>query len=109
MKCPASSPDRMEFLDVTNLDKARKYRMLGGGLFGGMSEAIKKWHHYFYLILKQMGNEGRFIGKDQVVMAATCANYPFLCKTFMPLKGGKRSVVGSWFSMKYYWYLQCLK
>ena len=109
MKCPPSIPDKMEFLDVTTLHKKTRDRMLGGGLFGGRSDAIIKWHHYFYIILKQMGNENRFVGKDQIVMAATCANYPFLCKIFTPVTGSKRSLIGAWFSMKYYWHLQCKK
>eukprot|EP00090_Calanus_glacialis_P002936 TRINITY_DN12144_c0_g1_i5.p1 TRINITY_DN12144_c0_g1~~TRINITY_DN12144_c0_g1_i5.p1 ORF type:complete len:303 (+),score=59.94 TRINITY_DN12144_c0_g1_i5:45-953(+) len=45
---------------------------LGGGTIGAGKESLDLWHTAFYRTMKNYLEEGRFIGKDQNMMATTC-------------------------------------
>ena len=52
-------------------DFSRKVRV-AGGTFGGSKSSIDKYHAAYYKIFKRYLSEGKFVGKDQNIMAATC-------------------------------------
>ena len=45
---------------------------LGGGTIGCSKESLDLWHKAFYQTMRTYLEEGRFIGKDQNIMATTC-------------------------------------
>ena len=45
---------------------------LGGGTIGGTKSSIEKWHKKYYENFRLGLDVGKFVGKDQVVMATTC-------------------------------------
>jgi hypothetical protein len=45
---------------------------LGGGTIGAEKESLDLWHTAYYRTMRNYLEEGRFIGKDQNIMATTC-------------------------------------
>ena len=45
---------------------------LGGGTIGCDKESLDSWHKAFYQTVQNYLEEGRFMGKDQNMMATTC-------------------------------------
>ena len=45
---------------------------IGGGAIGGDKQSIEIWHKAFYKTIRSYLDEGKFIGKDQNMMATTC-------------------------------------
>ena len=45
---------------------------LGGGTIGGTKKSLKAWHKKYYENFRLGLDAGKFVGKDQDVMAATC-------------------------------------
>ena len=45
---------------------------LGGGTIGCDKESLDIWHTAFYKAIQNYLEEGRFMGKDQNMMATTC-------------------------------------
>jgi hypothetical protein len=49
-----------------------KVNRIGGGMIGGEVEEIQKWFTKYYNTMERYLKEGRFLGKDQSVMATSC-------------------------------------
>ena len=49
------------------------------GHIGSGPESLVTWHSAYYTMVEQYLTGGRFLGKDQSVMASTCLQYPRLC------------------------------
>ena len=45
---------------------------IGGGAIGGDKQSLEIWHKAFYKTIRSYLDEGKFIGKDQNLMATTC-------------------------------------
>ena len=56
---------------VSLSDFTKKVR-LSGGIFGGTKASISKYHEAYYNIIRRQLSQGRFVGKDQNIMATTC-------------------------------------
>lgn len=56
---------------VCNTDFSQVNR-IGGGMIGGDKGAIEKWFIKYYDTLERYKKEGRFLGKDQSIMATSC-------------------------------------
>ena len=52
---------------------------IGGTIFAGSSQAILKWHDAYYAMLERLYAMGRFVGKDQTIMASVYIEQPELC------------------------------
>ena len=65
---------------------------MGGGTIGASLPALEAWHSAFYAVLRRELGRGKFVGKDQNVMAATCLE-PRLCL----LVG---AATGDWFMLQ---------
>ena len=52
--------------DFTHVDR------IGGGTIGGGPQSLANWHAAYYAMVKEYNATGRFLGKDQSVMASTC-------------------------------------
>ena len=48
------------------------FSRLGGGTIGGTKSSIEKWHKKYYENFRLGLDAGKFVGKDQDVMATTC-------------------------------------
>jgi len=45
---------------------------IGGGTIGSDKESVGRWHEAYYRTVREYLQMGRFIGKDQSMMATTC-------------------------------------
>jgi len=52
---------------------------IGGGTIGADRPSLEAWHTSYYSMMESLLRDGRFVGKDQSVMAATCLSNPGLC------------------------------
>jgi galactoside 2-L-fucosyltransferase 1/2 len=73
--------DQVLVLDISSLDK--KHRV-GGGFVGGHAVGIQHWHHHYYDTFAKMNQQNLFVGKEQNIMDATCANTSGLCQFVIP-------------------------
>ena len=48
-------------------------------LIGSGPDSLASWHSAYYAMVEQYRMGGRFLGKDQSVMASTCLQSPGLC------------------------------
>ncbi|OQV14891.1 hypothetical protein BV898_10923 [Hypsibius exemplaris] len=73
---------------------------LAGTVFGGHSNALRKYEKRYYATMELMRRNGLFIGKDQNIMSTVAVLYPELVKLVRPqpyLGGADR-----WFYSHYY-------
>jgi len=49
-----------------------KVNRIGGGMIGGEKQEIQKWFTQYYTTMERYLSEGKFVGKDQSVMATSC-------------------------------------
>ena len=45
---------------------------IGGGTIGSDPASLARWHAAYYALVERFKGEGRFLGKDQNIMATTC-------------------------------------
>ena len=45
---------------------------IGGGTIGCDPASLARWHTAYYALVERFRGEGRFLGKDQNIMATTC-------------------------------------
>jgi len=57
----------------------RRVNRIGGGTIGADRASLEAWHTSYYSMMESLLRDGRFVGKDQSVMAATCLSNPDLC------------------------------
>ena len=62
------------------------------GRIGSSPESLAAWHSAYYAMVKRYQRGGRFLGKDQSVMASTCLHSPGLCLLV-------RSDISHWFAL----------
>lgn len=58
---------------------------IGGGIFGGSEDALKKWIYVYYEMLSIFFKYDRFAGKDQNVMANVVLRFPNLANLIRPM------------------------
>merc|ERR1711970_1340009 len=72
---PGPVPFTEEETTLTNGKSTANFKglvRLGGGHIGCDPESLNLWHKAFYSTVETYLSEGRFMGKDQDVMATTC-------------------------------------
>ena len=68
---------------------------LAGAIWGGHAEAVQRWSDAYMTVFADYVAGGRFVGKDQNMMAAACLRWRDLCQLVAP----SPSDGDPWFSM----------
>ncbi|KNC50487.1 uncharacterized protein AMSG_00650 [Thecamonas trahens ATCC 50062] len=88
-------PGSAECADADAVYGSFSKRGVGGGFIGGTAAAIARWRKAYYELMGRFLGEGRFVGKDQVTMAAVACWQPDVVEV-VPACGG------DWFYMASY-------
>ena len=83
--------DGLSEVDFSSVDR------IGGGTIGCDISTLDSWHSSFYSSMERYAREGRFLGKDQSVMATVCVEQPQLCLLLDAESGGQGD---PWFRMQ---------
>lgn len=89
-------------LDIEGLPKKdfKHDNRLGGTTFGGHRTILEKYHHIYYRVMDRLIDKGRFVGKDQNIMATVAVMYPHLVHLVRPQNYLNNS--DRWFYSLYY-------
>ena len=64
--------EELRITDGKSLEDFSRKNRLGGGTIGCDIATLYKWHQKYYSTLEAYRDRGRFLGKDQNVMATAC-------------------------------------
>ena len=80
-------PGSAECSDIDSVFDAFSTRGIGGGFIAGTAQAVHAWADAFYAMTQDFVDSGRFIGKDQIMMAAVACSRADLVRV-VPTCGG---------------------